>query len=235
MEILQSNPMIPQYRSNRPVRAILLIVLFLATLLSKCLATTTSDGMLYSGLLDMDNIIDSLLDGHNSHLEVRQSNISVTLADNAVVGMDINPASATYWTFPGTLLNSTNSTTGNGTALYITVSTCTQPAPKAGLNATQVYANSTLPVLQLYVSTDSSNTLPGPGSNATLQTVRNLSNGFGNVTLEGVSSDVYISVVSQNITSDWQGSWSYQLGTSTKRIEIMYSTNSRTTTKRYSR
>jgi hypothetical protein len=162
-------------------------------------------------MLDMDiSVIDSLLDGNQPHLVARQSNVSVELADNSVVGMDIDPASTNFWTFP------VNTTSHLGDQIYITISACTQPSPNVNLNATEVYAKGSPPPLQLYVSTDPSNTRPGPGSQGHQET-QSLLNGFANMTFGGVTSDVYISVVAPNITADWQGGWTYQLGSSTQR------------------
>jgi calcium channel MID1 len=207
--------MISPYRSKWQERSTVFVILLLATLLPRVCVATIFEDMVYRAM-DMDGVvIDSLLDGRHPHLVERQSNVSVLLADNSVVGMDINPASTDFWTFP---FNSSNP--GNGT-VYITVSTCTQPFPNVQLNATEVYANGTPPALQLYVSTDPSNTRPGPGQDDSRQTTQTFTNGFVNITLNSVTSDVYITVLSHNISADWQGSWSYQLGTSTQGLHAL--------------
>ena len=180
--------------------------------------------MIYNDLLPVDagTLIDSVsINVHESHLVARQSNVSTPLGNNAVVGMDLAPGTTDFWTFSPSLLNITDTT--NTTTLYITVNTCTQPFPKPGLNATEVYAKGELPPLQLYVSTSPANKLPGPSADSSLQTVLQLVAGFANVTLPGVPSDVYISVSALNTSSDWQGSWSYQLGTSTTGRFLMAS------------
>ena len=201
-----------------PHRSIILRWLFLATIASSCCLATSSfpDSPIYGELSNLDSggIIDSLSLGiQKSHLVVRQSNESNPLSDNAVIGMDLAPGTTDFWTFSPSQLNVTNE--GGSITLYITVNTCTQPFPKAGLNATQIYQQSVLPPLSLYVSTDPSNKLPGPSADSSRQNVTQLNAGFANMTLSDVSSDVYISVSAQNTSSDWQGSWSYQLGTST--------------------
>jgi Stretch-activated Ca2+-permeable channel component len=162
--------------------------------------------------------LDSLqLDTTHFHLVSRQSNASLQLTDNAIVAMNIVPGAIDFWTFSPSSLN-----ISGGASLYITVSTCTQPFPKAGLNATQVYASGAPPALQLYVSRDSSNSRPGPGSDFSKQNMTVFSQGFVNVTLTDISNDVFISVVSQDVSSDWQGDWSYQLGSSITGIYLDY-------------
>jgi hypothetical protein len=170
---------------------------------------------MYRGLLSDDTgmgLESLLLDSHESHLVTRQSNESIPLSDNSIVPMGINPGTTDFWTFSPAQNNISGTTT-----VYITISACTQPFPKSGLNATQIYTNQTLPALQLYISTDASNTRPGPDTDATKQVMTELSLGFTNVTLDDITADVYISVVARNVSSDWQGTWTYQLGSSTKR------------------
>jgi Stretch-activated Ca2+-permeable channel component len=162
-----------------------------------------------------------------SHLVERQANVSLPLKENFIVPMNILPGATDFWTFPASLLDT--STANSNTTLYITVNTCTQPIPNVTLNSTEVYLNSTLPALQLYVSTDTRNSRPGPGSEGT-QTVVELVLGFGNVSLTGVSGDVFLSVHASNPTSDWQGGWSYELGTSTTRTSALSLSNNRTAT-----
>jgi len=211
--------MIPWKARSRSSRPITVLCLFLATLLATfCRASNSfQNDIMYSGLLDEDTgtIFESLLlDLQESHLVTRQSNESIPLSDNSIVPMGINPGTTDFWTFSP----SQNNISGT-TNVYITVSACTQPFPKSGLNATQIYTNQTLPALQLYISTDASNTRPGPDTDATTQVMRELSLGFTNITLADITADVYISVVAPNVTSDWQGTWTYQLGSSTKRIK----------------
>lgn len=219
------------HRPTRSYRPSILLYLFLATFwTSNCLASASSENdLLYNGILssDIGTTLDSaILESHEFNLVTRQSNESVLLSDNSIVPKDINPGTTDFWTFSPSSLNISGSPT-----LYITISACTQPFPKVGLNATQVYASETLPSLQLYISTDSSNPKPGPDSDTSLQTMQNLSQGFTNVTLSSLSDDVYISVVAENITSKWQGSWSYQLATSTKGMKYIYRVNDRTSAK----
>ena len=140
------------------------------------------------------------------------------LSDNSIVPKTINPGTTDFWTFSPSSLNVSSSST-----LYITINVCTQPFPKVGLNATEIYANETLPSLQLYISQDSSNPQPGPASDPSLQDLATLSQGFASYNISGVSADVFLSVVAQNVTSNWQGSWSYQLATSTKGMKTSMS------------
>lgn len=209
--------MIPHTARNQFRRPTILLFLFLATFgTTLCRATNSfTNDVMYGGLLGEDTgtgFEPLLLDAHESHLVTRQSNESIPLSDNSIVAMLINPGTTDFWTFSPSNLKINGPTT-----LYITISTCTQPSPQSGLNATEIYANQTLPALQLYVSTDASNTRPGPDTDATKQDMRELVLGFTNITLDDITSDVYISVVAQNVSSDWQGGWTYQLGSSTNR------------------
>ena len=214
-----SNSMSPLNSRSQSRRPISLLCLFLATFLAAlCLASNSfPNDVVYRGVLGENSetgFEPLLLETHESHLVTRQSNQSIPLSDNSIVPMGINPGTTDFWTFSPSQLNISGPTT-----VHITVSACTQPFPKSGLNATKVYANQTLPALQLYVSTNKSNPRPGPDTDATKQVMRGLSQGFTNITLENVTGDIYISVAAPNVTSDWQGSWSYQLGTSTKRAK----------------
>jgi hypothetical protein len=170
--------------------------------------------MLYDGVFNNDaaTTLDSLRhESHEFSLVSRQSNESAQLSDNSIVPKTIAPGATDFWTFSPSLLNIHGSPT-----LYITISACTQPSPASGLNATQIYASENLPSLQLYISTDSTNTKPGPDSDASLQTVQILSQGYANFSIPSVSDDVYMSVVAGSVSSSWQGSWSYELATSTE-------------------
>ena len=203
---------------TRSYRWFILRWLFLVTIVSTCCLASygVPDAVTYDDMLNMGSgmILDPLtINVHESHLVARQSNESVQLNNNAVVGMDLAPGTTDFWTFSPSRLNITDPT--NSTILYITVNTCTQPFPKTGLNATEIYAKGGPPQLSLFVSTDPRNKLPGPSSDSALQNVTQFVSGFVNATLSGISSDVYLSVSALNTSSDYQGSWSYQIGTST--------------------
>ena len=198
--------------------------LLLATLLSTlCLASMPfeQDG-LFDSLLGIDIEVArealSLQGETSSHLVSRQVNESRQLTDNSVTPKEISPGNLDFWTFPASQWN--NSKAKISSTLYITVSACTQPFPRTGLNATEVYARGSPPALRLYVSTDQSNRQPGPSSDPTHQNMTSLSFGFANMSLavKDITKDIYISVSAQNISSDWQGTWTYQIGASTQRI-----------------
>src|SRR5437667_5644882 len=216
MWVLYSTSMNAQHRPTRSYRPSTLSYLFLATFWSmNCLASNTfeQDG-LYTGLLSSDtrsSMDTSVKDSHPFNLVTRQSNESVQLADNSIVPKEIFPGTTDFWTFSPSLQNVSASST-----LYITVSACTQPFPKIGLNATQIYTNETLPPLQLYISIDPSNPRPDPSSSSLPQTSQNFSLGFTSFNITPITKDVFLSVAAQNTTSNWEGSWSYQLATSTK-------------------
>jgi len=153
----------------------------------------------------------------SQHLRARQLNATFELSDNSTITREIGATSIDYWTFSPSRLNVTA-----GSNLYLTLSVCTQPFPNPGLNATEVYATQTIPPLQLYVSTDASNLRPGPGVDSTTQAVTSANQGFANFTINSISSDIYLSIAAGNVTSDWQGTWTYSLGSSTFGIQYRH-------------
>ena len=225
MRILHFITMKVSYQPTRSYRLSILLYLFLATFWctnSRASTSLENDGLL-TGLLNKDigSGLDSLLvESQKSSLVTRQSNESVQLSDNSIVPKNINPGTTDFWIFSPSLLKISSTST-----LYITINVCTQPFPKVGLNATEIYANETLPPLQLYISQDSSNPQPGPGSDPSLQDLETLSLGFASYNVSPISTDVFLSVVTQNITSNWQGSWSYQLATSTEGMKTSMSSS----------
>jgi len=199
---------------RKALRATTLLPLFFVAL---CTWTVCASSPSHYLDLSANDIFDTLPDIPDilqqrdlSHdLVTRQSNESTQLQPSTITSQDISPATTDFWTFPISQLNLTGSTT-----VYFTVSACTQPFPRPGLNATQIYMNETLPPLQVYVSTDAANSRPGPGSNPPIQPA-NLTLGYVNFNVSGVTGDVFLSVVAGNVSSDWQGSWSYEIGAST--------------------
>jgi len=178
------------------------------------MASAHQQGAFYDDFLLVDILPDSPVPlqqrDPSQQLVARQSNESITLPANAIVSHDISPETTNFWTLSLAHLNVSGSE-----MVYITVSICTQPFPRPGLNATQVYLTETLPPLQIYVSMDGANSRPGPGSNPPIDPL-NLTLGYASVDLLGVTNDVFLSVVAGNISSNWQGSWSYQIGASTQ-------------------
>ncbi|KUI56740.1 Calcium influx-promoting protein ehs1 [Cytospora mali] len=90
--------------------------------------------------------------------------------------------------------------------VYISANTCIQPS-----------ANSTTagepPQLTLYVSNSTKNTVPGPSADASEQEVRTFTEGavMFNVT---ASSDVYLSVAANNVSSEFSGIYNFQIAAS---------------------
>lgn len=190
----------------------LLLHLFLAAFcaLTVCASHTPVDlssNDIFDPLPDIPDILQQPDLSHD--LVTRQSNESTELQPNAITSKDISPASTDFWTFPTSQLNLTGSTT-----VYFTVSACTQPFPRPGLNATQIYLNETLPPLRIYVS---ANSRPGSGSNLSVE-LTELSLGYAAVNVSGVTGDLFLSVVAGNVSSDWQGTWSYEIGASTQGL-----------------
>jgi Stretch-activated Ca2+-permeable channel component len=187
-----------------------LLSLFLAVLCAWTVCAShppvdISSNDIFDPLPDIPDVLQQRDLSHD--LVTRQSNESTQLQPNAITSKDISPATTDFWTFPTSQLNLTGSTT-----VYFTVSVCTQPFPRPGLNATQIYLNETLPPLQIHVS---ANSRPGPGSNSSVQPAE-LSLGYAAVNVSGVTGDLFLSVVAGNVSSDWQGSWSYEIGASTQ-------------------
>ena len=198
----------PLHRLTRPS----LIHLFLATVCALMLmASPHQNGAFYDDLLVLDILPDNPVPlQQRQQLVARQSNESISLPANAIVSQNISPETTTFWTLSLAHLNVSGSQT-----VYITVSICTQPFPRPGLNATEIYLSETLLPLQIYVSMDAANSRPGPGSNPPINPL-DLTLGYASVNLSGVTNDVFLAVVAGNISSNWQGSWSYQIGASTQ-------------------
>lgn len=199
--------------------------LLLATMVFRlCLASMLfeGDGMFDSLLgIDIGAAKDALsLQGETSHLVSRQINESIPLVDNSITPKEISPEGLDFWIFPASQWNTSSAKIGS--TLYLTLSACTQPFPRTGLNATEVYANGSPPALRLYFSTDPSNRQPGPSSDPARQNMTTLSFGFANTSLvlSNATQDVYIGVSAQNISSDWQGTWTYQIAASTQRTKL---------------
>jgi len=171
--------------------------------------------------IDIGAAKDALsLQGETSHLVSRQLNESIPLVDSSITPKEISPEGLDFWIFPASQWNTSSAKIGS--TLYLTLSACTQPFPRTGLNATEVYTQGSPPALRLYFSTDPSNRQAGPRSHQARQNMTTVSFGFANTSLvlSNATQDVYIGVSAQNISSDWQGTWTYQIAASTQRIRF---------------
>lgn len=90
--------------------------------------------------------------------------------------------------------------------VYISVNTCLQPDFNDGIMATNP------PQLTLYISTSTSNQLPGPDSTS-LQTVSALQEGYTMVSLN-TSGDVYLSISAPQATVAGSSAWNYEIAAS---------------------
>jgi calcium channel MID1 len=97
---------------------------------------------------------------------------------------------------------------GSVQPIYLTVSVCTQPQPPSNYQGQ-------VPPLQVFISTSSSNSLPGPSVSGT-SPVNNTHPGY--VYWDSTASptdQLWIGVSAPTLTQGWTGNWTYQLGVST--------------------
>ncbi|EXJ62669.1 hypothetical protein A1O7_03107 [Cladophialophora yegresii CBS 114405] len=88
----------------------------------------------------------------------------------------------------------------SGTTVYITINTCLQPSS----NVTDTIP----PQLEMYISLDSSNQKPAPGSGTPVSVI----GGYGVYEVDA-TSDVYVGISAPN-TTDFSGIWNYELAAS---------------------
>ncbi|KAI9320418.1 stretch-activated Ca2+-permeable channel component-domain-containing protein [Dichotomocladium elegans] len=91
--------------------------------------------------------------------------------------------------------------------VFLTLTICSQPMPPASYEGQ-------VPSLDIFLSTSSANTLPGPN-----QGVRVNDTMLGRIAWESDMpvSDLWIGVVAPTLTQNWVGNWTYQLAVSTQQ------------------
>lgn len=195
--------------------------------------TEGSDGIFAEQLL-MGEIVQqwlsdekSVQDGLETLAKRAPEGVS-TLVNNGPQNINVDPGVTQTWLFPkdaiqgphgvqGVGFPSDASITGNmsdegsyqnmrkrqaSTQIWITINTCLQPDPVSDADAIP-------PQLQLYVSNSADDETPGPSTSATQVDVEG---GFGIIQIEA-SDDVYIGVSAPN-TTDFTGSWNYEIAAS---------------------
>ncbi|KAF2688610.1 calcium channel subunit Mid1 [Lentithecium fluviatile CBS 122367] len=105
----------------------------------------------------------------------------------------------------------------SGTRMWISANACRGPKPTITLITDDT------PQLTLYVSTSSKVQKPGPDTPET--TPIPFYSGFANFTLQ-TDSEVYMGISAPNLTTGWNGSWSYELVASTVGQYHNYANNS---------
>ncbi|KAI8070648.1 stretch-activated Ca2+-permeable channel component-domain-containing protein [Gilbertella persicaria] len=99
--------------------------------------------------------------------------------------------------------------------IYLTTTTCSQPQSSD--------FNEQVPPLQVYVSTSSSNKLPGPHQGIT---VENGLNGLTQWQSDGTSSQLWIAVGAPPLQGSWTGNWTFEIGVSTHQpMHVVYTNN----------
>lgn len=101
---------------------------------------------------------------------------------------------------------------GTTKTIYISINTCLQPN-YVGIGV----QSAPPPQLTLYVSTDSSNTNPGPNGDSDTQREITLNEGFARTSIQA-SGDWYISVHAPSRPNDFDGVWNYELAVSIDRF-----------------
>ncbi|KAI8578090.1 hypothetical protein K450DRAFT_248974 [Umbelopsis ramanniana AG] len=97
---------------------------------------------------------------------------------------------------------------GSIAAIYLTVTVCSQPQPPSSYEGF-------VPPLQVFVSTTSTNSLPGPNVPET-SPLNTTYSGFTswNSTLSP-TTQLWVGVSAPALANGWTGNWTYQIGTST--------------------
>lgn len=90
--------------------------------------------------------------------------------------------------------------------VYLTLATCSQPVAPSGFQGE-------VPSLEMYLSTSSENTLPGPGAGSTM--VNDSYPGWLGWT--NTEEEIWIGIVAPTLTDNWTGNWTYEIAVSTQR------------------
>ncbi|KAL8710930.1 MAG: hypothetical protein Q9220_004529 [cf. Caloplaca sp. 1 TL-2023] len=170
-------------------------------------------------------------DGLDRSIIGRASEATTPLSNNAVQSRDIDQGDTQYYSFPQHVafggsarnyplnLTATNTTclerdlislsekqnpTDGPHTVWITISMCDQPTSSATIPAPP-------PPLQVFISTSSGNQQPTSGRNDQVVPIHE---GFGNLTLFNVTSDIWIGVGAPPASNDISGSYSYELAAS---------------------
>jgi calcium channel MID1 len=166
---------------------------------------------------------------HGFAMRASQSIVSA-LENNSPRNLNIEFGQTQNWVFsiqsvkpgiPGTQLPRDNATDGaqlqareelnrrqDQKLVYITVNTCLQPTPSDPGNSGNIIPAQ----LTMYVSTNPSNTNPGPFVNDPQQQVVEFSGGYA-LTQVDASNDVHVGVSALNVTG-FTGSWNYEIAMS---------------------
>lgn len=95
--------------------------------------------------------------------------------------------------------------------IHLSTTICNQPTAPADFH-------DTVPPLNLYISTSSSNTLPGPDNSAT---VEDSSYGLIKWASDNQTSEIWIAVAAPALTGSWTGNFTYEIGVSTSRKKLI--------------
>ncbi|GAB5590564.1 Centractin [Umbelopsis nana] len=97
---------------------------------------------------------------------------------------------------------------GSIAAVYLTVTVCSQPQPPTSYQGL-------VPPLQVFVSTTSSNSLPGPSVPGT-SPINNSYPGYTSWnSTSSPTNQLWVGVSAPALAAGWSGNWTYQLGVST--------------------
>lgn len=100
------------------------------------------------------------------------------------------------------------------TTFYLTLTSCSQPSPPPNYQGE-------IPSIDLYLSTVSSNTLPGPTHHQNNNTVDDTLP--GRISWQGNNvPELWIGVAAPTLTAAWTGQWTYELAISTQRKSFYY-------------
>jgi hypothetical protein len=144
------------------------------------------------------------------HSANAQSSSSTTqLNNNQILSSSIAPGTNNYYYFS---VSATSRLFGKRDlpTIYLSTVTCSQPQPPSSFH-------DTVPPLNLFVSTSSSNTLPGPDNGTT---VEDSLNGLTKWTSDNQTAEIWIAVGAPTLLGEgWTGNWTFEISASTNRMK----------------
>lgn len=184
-----------------------LIVLPWSIAAQSSVTTPLNNSQVWNSALTVGGIQHYFFDSTTSHGPI--ASVPPTLTTSTTVSSHSSIASAVVSS--ATLhpnARSIVSRAGSIETIYLTVTVCSQPQPPANYQGL-------VPPLQVFVSTSSSNSLPGPGVPGT-SPIDNPYPGYSSWnSTSSPTNQMWIGVSAPSLSEGWTGNWTYQLGVST--------------------
>lgn len=184
-----------------------LIVLPWSIAAQSSVTTPLNNSQVWNSALTVGGIQHYFFDSTTSHGPI--ASVPPTLTTSTTVSSHssiASPAVSSATLHPNA--RSIVSRAGTLEAIYLTVTVCSQPQPPANYQGL-------VPPLQVFVSTSSSNSLPGPGVPGT-SPIDNPYPGYSSWnSTSSPTNQMWIGVSAPSLSNGWAGNWTYQLGVST--------------------